>query len=71
MSHRQRVSITVCAKCRKTFAPGDRVSPAYIVQGIGRNPDTKSIETMMNGEFELVHVSCIDTQLEGKILTLS
>jgi hypothetical protein len=65
---RQRVPATICAKCRKPLAAGDRVVMAMIVQGVGRNPSTKSIEAMIGDEFELVHADCRDTSLSGKLI---
>jgi hypothetical protein len=65
---RQRVPATTCARCRKTLAPGDRVQMAMIVQGIGRNPSTKSVDAMIGEEFELAHVDCRDTSLSGKLI---
>jgi len=61
----------MCAKCHSQFKPGDRVATAFIVQQIGRNPETKELGAMLGEDFELVHVSCIDKQLEGKIITPS
>lgn len=65
---RQRVATTTCAKCRTQFKPGDRVTVAYIVQQVGRNPVTKDLGAMLGEDFELVHVACMDTQLDGKII---
>lgn len=68
---RQRVATTTCAKCRSLFKPGDRVTTAFIVQQVGRNPATKELGALLGEDFELVHVSCVDTQLEGKIIVPS
>ena len=65
---KQRVATTTCAKCRTQFSPGDRVTVAYIVHTIGRNPATKDIGAMLGEDFELVHISCADAQLDGKII---
>lgn len=66
--HRQRVAITMCAKCRKNFEPAERVIMVAIVQKTGRNPETKEMGTMLGSDFELVHASCVDTKLEAKII---
>lgn len=66
---RQRVAATTCARCRRDFSPGDRVVTAFIVVGKGRNPSTKSVETMLGEEFELAHVDCRDTSLSGRLIT--
>lgn len=66
---KQRVSATTCARCRKLLSPGDRVQMAMIVQGIGRNPSTKSIDALIGEEFELAHIDCKDTSLSGKLIT--
>lgn len=66
---RQRVPATTCARCRKLLSPGDRVQMAMIVQGIGRNPSTKSIDALIGEEFELAHIDCKDTSLSGKLIT--
>lgn len=66
---RQRVPATKCARCRKDFVPGDRVGTAFIVVGKGRNPSTKSIDTMLGEDFELAHIDCRDTSLSGKLIT--
>lgn len=58
----------MCAKCRKNLEPADRVTPAYIVQKIGRNPENKELGAMLGGDFELVHISCVDTKLEAKVI---
>jgi hypothetical protein len=65
---KQRVPATTCARCRKQLSPGDRVQMAMIVQGIGRNPSTKSIDAMISEEFELAHIDCMDTSLSGKLI---
>lgn len=65
---KQRVSHTTCARCRKTFKPGDRVMPAYIVV----DPDTVDPSTLqraaqLSSEFELVHAHCPDPALSGRV----
>lgn len=65
---RQRVPLTICARCRKTIKPGDRVIIAYIVQKIGRNPETMDVGAWIGEDFEFVHASCADTALNGSSL---
>jgi hypothetical protein len=47
------------------------VTPAYIVQKIGKNPEAKAFDfgAFLSEEFELVHIRCADPGLEGKIIT--
>jgi len=66
---RQRVPLHTCAKCRKAVKPGDRVIAAYIVQKVGRNPATKDIGAWIGEDFEFIHASCVDTQLNGTLIT--
>ncbi len=66
--HRQRVPTTQCAKCRKSFVPGDRVEVIYIVQKVGRNMETKDMGAWLGEDFELGHVVCADPGLIGKII---
>jgi hypothetical protein len=54
-----------CAVCRKQFKPGDRVSTAFIVQSVGRNPSNKEFGAFLSEEFEMVHITCADPQLMG------
>jgi hypothetical protein len=68
--HRQRVPLTMCARCRKQFKAGDRVLTAMIIQKIGYNPETKDVGAFLGGDFELVHASCPDPGLEGKVIIL-
>jgi hypothetical protein len=66
----QRVPLTMCARCRKQLRPGDRVLTAMIIQKVGYNPETKDVGAFLGADFELVHASCPDPALEGKILVL-
>lgn len=65
---RQRVPLTMCARCRKPVQAGDRVLPAYIVQKVGRNDQTKDIGAWIGEDFEFVHASCADPTLDGKMI---
>lgn len=65
---RQRVALTTCARCRRQFAPGDRVVTAFIVQKIGRNPDGKDLGAFLGEEFELAHADCTDATLNGRMI---
>jgi hypothetical protein len=67
-SLRQKTPVTMCAKCRQMFNPGDRVTTAYIVQKIGRNPESREMGALLGEDFELVHVSCVDHGLEGRLI---
>jgi hypothetical protein len=65
----QRVSHTTCARCRKMFKAGDRITPAHIILNPNtRDPQTQELGIQMSGEFEFVHASCIDPSLEGSLL---
>lgn len=64
----QRVATTTCAHCRKPLMPGDRVQTAFIVVRTGRNPETKELGAMLSGDFELVHISCLNPGLDGKVI---
>jgi len=69
---KQRVDHTTCARCRKKFKAGDRALPAYIIlDPDGRDPVTKMRGAEMSGEFELVHASCADPSLDGKVVLLA
>lgn len=65
---RQRVPVTTCAKCRQPFHPGDRVATAYIIQKIGRNPETKELGAMLGEDFELTHCDCKNPQLDPRLI---
>jgi len=66
----QKTPTTECARCHRKFSPGDRVFPAYIVTKIGRNMETQDMGAWLSEDFELVHASCPDPALEGKIISL-
>lgn len=69
---KQRVAHTMCARCRKLFKAGDRMTPAYIVKNPNtRNPETKQLAAEIADEFEFVHASCADPTLEGGIVITS
>lgn len=64
-----RCSPDLCIRCRKKFAPGDRVVIVHIVQTILKNPDNPlQMGAMLSGEFEMGHVECADTSLEGRLI---
>lgn len=66
---RQRVPLSVCARCRKDIKPGERVMPAYIVvKSKVRHPETKELVSEMSGEFEFIHASCMDPYLDGRAI---
>lgn len=67
-SLRQKTSTAVCAKCHKMFMPGDRVVTVFIVQQVARNPVGRDVGAFVGEDFELVHASCPDPGLEGKII---
>jgi len=66
----QNVGTDKCAKCRRAFMPGDRVSVIYIVQTVGKNPEAKRMDfgAFLCEDFELGHITCADPGLEGKII---
>ena len=68
---RQRVPVTTCARCRQQFKPGDRVQTAFIVQKIGRNPDTKELGAMLGEDFELTHADCKNTSLDPRLVIVT
>lgn len=51
--------------------PGDRVTIVYIVQKVGKNPDSKRLDigAYLSEDFELAHITCSDPGLEARILT--
>jgi hypothetical protein len=63
---RQRVSTDICAKCRKKFLPSNRITMAYIVEKAGHLNPQNPFEggSMLSPDFELVHISCIDPNLD-------
>lgn len=67
----QRTGTDRCARCRKALSPGERVTVAYIVQKVGRNPESKTLDlgAFLGEDFELAHVSCADPGLEGTLIT--
>ena len=66
---KQRVPHTTCAKCRKNFKAGDRVTIAHIVLNPNiRDPATQSMSMQIAPEFEFVHASCVDTALDGRLV---
>ena len=67
-SLRQHTATTTCARCHRMFQPGERVMPAYIVQKVARNPTGREMGAFLGDDFELVHASCADPGLEGKII---
>lgn len=71
-STQQRVAADTCARCRKTFKSGDRVTTAMIVLRTGPNPAAKTPWERgceMSADFELVHIACTDPGLNGTIIT--
>lgn len=58
-----RVPDYMCVRCKKRLERGDRVVPAIIVEGIGRDPDTGSKGVQCSEEYEMVHYDCHDPQL--------
>jgi hypothetical protein len=64
----QRVPCTQCARCRKQLQPGDRVATAFIVQTVGRNPETRELGAMLGGDFELTHADCKNPQLDPRLV---
>jgi len=68
----QRTPTDRCAKCRKQFNSGDRVTPVYIVEKAGKvNPKNLAEGgAILSGEFEMGHISCIDPQLIKDMLFL-
>lgn len=60
-----RVPDFMCARCKKRFERSDRVVPAIIVEGIGKDPDTGMKGVQCSPEFEMVHYDCRDPKLGG------
>lgn len=66
-----RCSPDLCIRCRKKMAPGDRVTIVHIVQAVVKNPDNPlQMGAMLSGEFEMAHVDCADSSLNGRMLSL-
>jgi hypothetical protein len=57
-----------CAKCRKPFKKGDRVTMIFIIQSTGFNPTTREVGSWLGEEFELAHAMCEDTSLSGTLI---
>jgi hypothetical protein len=49
-----------CVKCQKEYQRGDRLVIAYMVLGVGKNPDGPDKIAMVSGNYETVHLSCHD-----------
>jgi hypothetical protein len=59
-----RVESDVCARCRKKFREGDRLTQAFIVERTGLNPNNlRDPGVFLSAEFELVHIRCEDADL--------
>jgi hypothetical protein len=70
-SVRARFDSDTCARCRQKLTSGDRVVTVFIVQSVGRNPHARTPwerGAFLSDEFELVHVSCVDVALEGRVI---
>lgn len=64
-----RCSPDLCVRCRKKFMPGDRVNIVHIVSQTGKNPDNPAqMGAWLSSEFEMAHVECADTSLEGRLI---
>ena len=67
----QRVGGDTCAKCRKKFKRGDRITMAYIVENVGVDPKNilqRGVHLLAD-EFEFMHCDCANPGLEpGGIL---
>jgi len=58
-----------CILCRRKFEAGDRVQVVHIVEKIGANPmSPRDVGAWLSSEFELKHVICADTGLEGALI---
>jgi len=65
----QRVPTNQCAKCLKSFQPGDRVTMFFIVHSAGKNPNNpRELGATLGEEFELGHVDCTNPQLAAAVL---
>jgi hypothetical protein len=66
-----RFDSDTCAKCKKKFKPGDRVTTVFIVQKVGPNPNAQTPwdkGAFLGDEFELGHCSCPDPALESRLI---
>jgi hypothetical protein len=54
-----------CAICQKNFEVGDRIEQAYIIAGIGNDPETGCTEAIASPNIESIHVRCNDPKLTG------
>lgn len=64
-----RVNGDTCVLCRRKFARGDRVQIVNIIENVGTHPNNpREVGAWFSGEFELKHVNCADTGLDGAIL---
>jgi hypothetical protein len=58
-----------CIRCRKKFERGDRVQIVNIIEQVGPNPSNpREVGSWFSGEFEVSHVECADTTLDGTII---
>ena len=58
-----------CVLCRHKFKRGDRVQVVNIVEKVGANPNNpKEFGSWLSAEFEIRHVNCADTGLDGAII---
>jgi hypothetical protein len=65
---RPRCDSQQCVRCRKRLSPGDRVQLVMIVEKLGRNPATKELGAFLSPEFEMAHIDCNDTSLNGRVI---
>jgi len=65
MAQRQRVGTHMCARCRRVFNPGDRVTTLYIVEKVGKGNSNNPMElgAWLSSDFELAHFDCNDASL--------
>jgi hypothetical protein len=64
-----RTDASTCVVCRKKFTPGDRVTTCFIVEKIGRNPETREFGAFLSENFEMAHINCADPALSGRVIS--
>ncbi len=52
-----------CAKCKNTFARGDRMQPVYLVAGVGPHPSHGRDVAWIQDEEERAHYDCANPAL--------
>ena len=66
----QRVDFSQCARCRRMFLPGHRLTTAFIVEAVEPNPAmpfSGAVARLSGTQGEYVHIDCNDPALGNGI----